>query len=135
MSLGYFSILTKNLQIIMQVLCLDECTANMDFQTASRLQNTISNECKGITILTIAHRISTILNVDKVLIFDQGILVRVPIHSNILWENWNQLNTSMDGCFFFLIFILCHYKPSQKVHSVAKNYGQIRCQCTFCDGL
>ncbi|CAJ1852919.1 unnamed protein product [Sphenostylis stenocarpa] len=55
-----------------KVLCLDECTANVDVQTASLLQNTISCECKGMTVLTIAHRISTVINMDSVLILDHG---------------------------------------------------------------
>lgn len=58
-----------------KVLCLDECTANIDTQTASRLQNTIASQCQGITVITIAHRISTVLDMDNILILDQGILV------------------------------------------------------------
>ncbi|XP_027928770.1 ABC transporter C family member 13 isoform X1 [Vigna unguiculata] len=55
-----------------KVLCLDECTANVDLQTASLLQTTISGECKGMTVLTIAHRISTVINMDNILILDHG---------------------------------------------------------------
>ncbi|TKY48012.1 ABC transporter C family member 13 [Spatholobus suberectus] len=55
-----------------KVLCLDECTANVDIQTASLLQNTISSECQGMTVLTIAHRISTVINMDSILILDNG---------------------------------------------------------------
>ncbi|KAL5152694.1 ABC transporter C family member 13 [Glycine soja] len=55
-----------------KVLCLDECTANVDIQTASLLQNTISSECKGMTVITIAHRISTVINMDSILILDHG---------------------------------------------------------------
>ncbi|KAH9715831.1 multidrug resistance-associated protein 11 [Citrus sinensis] len=55
-----------------KVLCLDECTANIDAQTASILQNAISSECKGMTVITIAHRISTVLNMDEILILDHS---------------------------------------------------------------
>ncbi|XP_042507864.1 ABC transporter C family member 13-like, partial [Macadamia integrifolia] len=58
-----------------KVLCLDECTASVDTQTASVLQSAISSECKGMTVITIAHRISTVLNMDNILVLDQGILV------------------------------------------------------------
>ncbi|KAL8232301.1 hypothetical protein R6Q57_002079 [Mikania cordata] len=58
-----------------KVLCLDECTANIDTQTASKLKDAISSECRGFTVVTIAHRISTILHMDNVLILDQGVLV------------------------------------------------------------
>ncbi|XP_052182316.1 ABC transporter C family member 13 isoform X3 [Diospyros lotus] len=58
-----------------KVLCLDECTANVDTQTARKLQSAIASECRGITVITIAHRISTVMNMDNILILDQGILV------------------------------------------------------------
>ncbi|OQU75975.1 hypothetical protein SORBI_3010G066200 [Sorghum bicolor] len=58
-----------------KVLCLDECTANVDNQTAFLLQSTISSECKGMTVLTIAHRISTVMQMDNILVLDQGKLV------------------------------------------------------------
>ncbi|KZV22614.1 ABC transporter C family member 13-like [Dorcoceras hygrometricum] len=58
-----------------KVLCLDECTANVDTQTASKLQKAIASECRSRTIVTIAHRISTVVTMDQILIFDQGSLV------------------------------------------------------------
>ncbi|CAN8325085.1 unnamed protein product [Cochlearia groenlandica] len=58
-----------------KILCLDECTANIDVHTASLLHNTISSECKGVTVITIAHRISTVLDLDRVLILDRGVVV------------------------------------------------------------
>ncbi|KAL0738072.1 hypothetical protein Bca4012_014282 [Brassica carinata] len=57
------------------ILCLDECTANIDVHTASLLHNAISSECKGVTVITIAHRISTVLDLDSILVLDRGILV------------------------------------------------------------
>ncbi|KAK8918386.1 ABC transporter C family member 13 [Platanthera zijinensis] len=58
-----------------KILCLDECTANIDTKTASILQNTISNDCRGTTVITIAHRISVVLNMDYILVLDNGVLV------------------------------------------------------------
>ncbi|KAK9141507.1 hypothetical protein Syun_010907 [Stephania yunnanensis] len=58
-----------------KVLCLDECSANVDTQTALVLQNAIYRECGGMTVITIAHRISTVLNMDNILILEQGLLV------------------------------------------------------------
>ncbi|KZV39091.1 ABC transporter C family member 13 [Dorcoceras hygrometricum] len=58
-----------------KVLCLDEFTANVDTQTASKLQKAIASECRSRTIVTIAHRISTVVTMDQILIFDQGSLV------------------------------------------------------------
>ncbi|XP_057825504.2 ABC transporter C family member 13 isoform X1 [Cryptomeria japonica] len=58
-----------------KVLCLDECTANVDPETTSLIKDTVATECKGMTVITIAHRITTISNMDRVLIFDQGTIV------------------------------------------------------------
>ncbi|KAJ4899955.1 multidrug resistance-associated protein 11 [Raphanus sativus] len=58
-----------------KILCLDECTANIDVYTASLLHNAISSECKGVTVITIAHRISTVLDLDSILVLDRGSLV------------------------------------------------------------
>ncbi|KAH9303626.1 hypothetical protein KI387_008030, partial [Taxus chinensis] len=58
-----------------KLLCLDECTANIDPQTTLVIKDTVAKECKGMTVITIAHRITTISNMDRVLIFDQGNIV------------------------------------------------------------
>lgn len=62
-----------------QVLCLDECTANIDIQTASIIQNVITSECQGMTIITIAHRISTVLSMDNILVLEKGTVVCSPL--------------------------------------------------------
>ncbi|CAM8929378.1 unnamed protein product [Rhodiola kirilowii] len=58
-----------------KILCLDECTSNVDTETAFIIQSVISSECRGITVITIAHRISTIAMMDDVLILSGGQLV------------------------------------------------------------
>ncbi|KAH9715824.1 multidrug resistance-associated protein 11 [Citrus sinensis] len=78
-----------------KVLCLDECTANIDAQTASILQNAISSECKGMTVITIAHRISTVLNMDEILILD---------HSHLV-EQGNPQTLLQDECSVFSSFV------------------------------
>lgn len=71
----------------MQILCLDECTANVDAATTSILHNTISDECKGMTVLTIAHRISVVKNMDNILILDHGVLVNVFLYLFSIFSN------------------------------------------------
>lgn len=67
--------LARALLKMSKVLCLDECTANVDTKTASVLQSTIFSECRAMTVITIAHRISTVLNMDNILVLDRGNLV------------------------------------------------------------
>ncbi|VVA99119.1 unnamed protein product [Arabis nemorensis] len=70
-----------------KILCLDECTANIDVHTASLLHNTISSECQGVTVITIAHRISTVVDLDSVLILDGGILVEQGKPQHLLQDD------------------------------------------------
>ena len=49
---------------------MDEATANIDYKTETFLQNSINESLKDCTVITIAHRIKTIINYDKILILN-----------------------------------------------------------------
>ena len=49
---------------------LDEATANIDVVTECKIQELISSEFKYSTVLTIAHRLNTIINSDRILVLD-----------------------------------------------------------------
>ncbi len=51
---------------------MDEATANIDYQTEELIQKAINKYLKESTILTVAHRIKTVMTFDKILVLDEG---------------------------------------------------------------
>lgn len=55
-----------------KILILDEATSSVDYETDSKIQETIIKEFGHCTILCIAHRLKTILNYNRILVLDKG---------------------------------------------------------------
>ncbi|XP_042339274.1 ATP-binding cassette sub-family C member 10-like, partial [Plectropomus leopardus] len=62
----------RNLCFLVQLLCIDEATASVDQKTDKLLQQTIRETFQDKTVLTIAHRINTIMDCDRVLVMHAG---------------------------------------------------------------
>ncbi|KAF7993145.1 hypothetical protein HCN44_005926 [Aphidius gifuensis] len=69
-----------------KVLMLDEATANVDPQTDALIQRTIRTKFADCTVLTVAHRLNTIMDSDKVLVMDNGRMAEFD-HPYILLQN------------------------------------------------
>lgn len=67
-----------------KVLILDEATASVDRQTDKIIHETIKSEFKDRTILTIAHRLETIMDSDRVLVLDHGRVKEFDSPKNLL---------------------------------------------------
>ncbi|KAJ1613817.1 ABC ATPase [Cryptosporidium canis] len=67
-----------------KILLLDEATSFVDIQTDALIQETIRSEFKGCTILTIAHRINTIINYDRILVLESGRVFEFDTPQNLL---------------------------------------------------
>ena len=71
-----------------QVICIDEATASVDAETDRLIQKTIRSAFSQSTVLTIAHRLETIMDSDRVVVMSGGQLVEFDTPSKLL-ENPN----------------------------------------------
>ncbi|KAI9340135.1 P-loop containing nucleoside triphosphate hydrolase protein [Zopfochytrium polystomum] len=67
-----------------KLIVLDECTANVDLETDYQIQMTLRTKLEGSTILTIAHRLNTVVDYDKILVLDGGRVVEYDEPANLL---------------------------------------------------
>ncbi|KAK9303947.1 hypothetical protein QLX08_004533 [Tetragonisca angustula] len=76
-----------------KVLILDEATASVDLETDDLIQRTIRQEFKDCTILTIAHRLNTILDSDRVIVLDNGRIVEYDSPESLLHNSTSLFNS------------------------------------------
>lgn len=70
-----------------KVLILDEATSNVDTRTEELIQQAMDKVMEGRTSFIIAHRLSTIKNADLILVMDEGDIVEVGRHEELLAKN------------------------------------------------
>jgi ATP-binding cassette subfamily B protein len=66
------------------ILILDEATSQLDSVTESRIQDSLWELMQDKTTLVIAHRLSTLLHMDRILVFDKGHIVEDGTHNELL---------------------------------------------------
>ena len=69
------------------IFILDEATANIDTYTESLIQKSIEVLSKQKTAIFIAHRLATIVNVDKILVLNNGEIIEDGSHKDLLKKN------------------------------------------------
>ena len=69
------------------ILIMDEATSSLDSVTERAIQESLDLIMKGKTVLVVAHRLSTIAHLDRILVFDKGQIVEDGNHSALLTRN------------------------------------------------
>lgn len=67
-----------------QIILLDEATSSMDKETESEVQKNIYELNKNKTCISVAHRLSTIINSDEIFVLDDGELVEQGTHEELI---------------------------------------------------
>ncbi len=84
------------------IVLLDEATAQADPESEVEIQKSLSKLSKNKTVVVIAHRLSSIVNADKILVFDEGKIIQSGKHKELIErkgvyrEMWLAQN-SMEG--------------------------------------
>ncbi|PZX42191.1 ATP-binding cassette subfamily B protein [Roseinatronobacter thiooxidans] len=69
------------------ILLLDEATSALDTQTEQSIQDSLRQMGQGRTVITIAHRLSTVVDADRIIVLDDGHIVEEGPHEVLLAQN------------------------------------------------
>jgi ATP-binding cassette, subfamily B, heavy metal transporter len=78
------------------ILLLDEATSALDTHTEREIQSALSDVSRNRTTLVIAHRLSTVIDADEILVLDHGVIVERGRHAELIARNghyaamWNK---------------------------------------------
>lgn len=78
------------------ILVLDEATSALDSFTEREIQTALDKVSEGRTTLVIAHRLSTVVNADEIIVLDKGVIAERGTHSHLLTQDgiyaalWNR---------------------------------------------
>jgi len=74
------------------ILILDEATSALDSVTEKKIQLALANLMQGRTVVVVAHRLSTIAHMDRILVFDQGMIIEDGSHQQLLRHDGHYAN-------------------------------------------
>ena len=85
------------------ILVLDEATASLDTESEKMIQEALTKLMKGRTSIIIAHRLSTVAELDRIIVLDEGVIIEDDTHENLIMSDgiysnlWNkQTGISVD---------------------------------------
>eukprot|EP00388_Colpodella_angusta_P001710 GDKJ01005228.1.p1 GENE.GDKJ01005228.1~~GDKJ01005228.1.p1 ORF type:complete len:184 (+),score=14.35 GDKJ01005228.1:2-553(+) len=80
-----------------KILLMDEATDSVDFESDAMIQRVIRTEFKDVTILTIAHRLATVIDSDKILMMDHGVVAEFDHPALLLRNPYSQFHSMVSA--------------------------------------
>jgi ATP-binding cassette subfamily B protein len=80
-----------------QILILDEATASLDSRTEAIVQEAIHHVSVGRTLLVIAHRLSTVREMDTIVVLDKGRIVESGSHTELMQRQGHYYHLHRSG--------------------------------------
>ena len=92
-----------------QIILLDEATSSLDSETEQKIQSALDILTKNKTTVVIAHRLSTVLNSNKIFVVENGKILASGKHEELLnnseqYKNFYDKQIKKEKCFFFINF-------------------------------
>ena len=72
--------------LLFQVVCVDEATANVDLETDRLVQEVLRTALHNSTVITIAHRVESVMGSDRVIVMSNGKAIEVG-HPHMLLQD------------------------------------------------
>ena len=76
--------IARALAIDPEIIVFDDSFSALDFKTDSKLREELASKTKGKTIIIVAQRINTIINADQIIVMDEGKIVGIGKHEELL---------------------------------------------------
>lgn len=67
-----------------EILVFDDSTSALDLQTEAKLYQAINHDLKDLTIITIAQRVASVKNADKIVVFNDGTITDIGTHEELI---------------------------------------------------
>ncbi|MCX5803162.1 MAG: lipid A export permease/ATP-binding protein MsbA [Proteobacteria bacterium] len=93
------------------VLILDEATSSLDVSSEAEVQKAIENLMKGRTTIIIAHRLSTVINANRIVVLEEGTIVQEGTHRELI---------DIDGPYKKLYELQFREAPQKRIIKISK---------------